>query len=168
MKSIADQVNQINNKIDNSTSTDGVYQDCEDAYRRGSGTSGLYHILPKVSTCEEPIQVFCDMNTTGKWIVFQRRQDGSVDFYRNWTDYVNGFGDLEGEHWLGLDKISCLSSCGAVLRVDLEVVNGTRKYAEYSTFNVDDASTNYRLTVEGFSGTAGIHYIYVHIRIYTV
>ena len=62
--------------------------------------SGVYHILPNGTTCEEPIQVFCDMNTTGKWIVFQRRQDGSVDFYRNWTDYVNGFGDLEGEHWL--------------------------------------------------------------------
>ena len=126
--------------------------------------SGVYHILPEGSTCEEPIQVFCDMNTTGKWIVFQRRQDGLVDFYRNWTDYVNGFGDLEGEHWLGLDKISCLSSGGAVLRVELEDVSGTRKYAEYSTFSVDDASTNYRLNVEGFSGTAGIYYIYVHIH----
>ena len=81
----------------------------------------------------------------------------SVDFYRNWTDYVNGFGDLEGEHWLGLDKISCLSSGGAVLRVDLEDVNGTQGYAEYSNFSVDDASTNYTLTVEGFSGTAGTY-----------
>ena len=91
-------------------------------------------------------------------------KDGSVDFYRNWTDYVNGFGDLEGEYWLGLDKISCLSSGEAVLRVDLEDVNGIRKYAEYSTFSVDDASTNYRLTVEGYNGTVGIYSIYVHIQ----
>ena len=32
--------------------------------------------------------------------VFQRRQNGRVDFYRDW-DYMNGFGGVEGEHWLG-------------------------------------------------------------------
>ena len=92
----------------------------------------------------------------GGWTVFQRRQDGSVDFYRNWTDYENGFGDLTGEFWLGLSKIHRLTKEGSnTLRVDLGDFEGNTRYANYSTFNVSDGSTKYILTVGGYSGTAG-------------
>ena len=92
----------------------------------------------------------------GGWTVFQRRQDGSVDFYRNWTNYENGFGNLTGEFWLGLSKIHRLTKEGSnTLRVDLGDFEGNTAYANYSTFNVSDGSTEYILTVGGYSGTAG-------------
>ena len=92
----------------------------------------------------------------GGWTVFQRRQDGSVDFYRYWTDYENGFGNLTGEFWLGLSKIHRLTKEGSnTLRVDLGDFEGNTAYANYSTFNVGNSSTEYILTVGGYSGTAG-------------
>ena len=99
-------------------------------------------------------QVSCDMTSDrGGWTVFQRRQDGSQDFYLGWSDYKAGFGDLNGEFWLGLDKIHRLSKSGQnVLRVDLMDFNGAERYAKYGKFNVADESDKYRLNIGGFSG----------------
>ena len=92
----------------------------------------------------------------GGWTVFQRRQDGSVDFYRNWIDYENGFGNLTGEFWLGLGKINRLTKEQSnTLRVDLGDFDGNTSYAQYTTFSVGDSTTEYTLTVGGYSGTAG-------------
>ncbi|PIK35502.1 putative veficolin-1-like isoform X2, partial [Apostichopus japonicus] len=41
---------------------------------------------------------------------FQRRVNGSVDSYRNWTSYKEGFGELSHEFWLGNDKIYYLTN----------------------------------------------------------
>ena len=98
------------------------------------------------------------MNTDGGgWTVFQRRKDGSVDFYRNWVDYEEGFGDLNGEFWLGLSKIHRLTQNGTdyTLRVDLGDFENEISYAKYSTFNIGDSTTDYTITVGGYSGDAG-------------
>ena len=89
--------------------------------------------------------------------MFQRRRDGSENFYRGWTEYERGFGDVKREHWLGLKKISCLTGSKPVaqLRVDLADFEGRHKYANYSYFSVGNSSTNYKLRVGGYSGTAG-------------
>ena len=93
--------------------------------------------------------------------MFQRRRDGSENFKRGWTDYENGFGNVKGEHWLGLKKISCLTSVGVKtkLRIDLADFAGHSKYACYDSFHVGTPSTNYRLTIGGYQnggiGTAG-------------
>ena len=90
----------------------------------------------------------------GGWTVFQSRMDGSVDF---WADYVAGFGQLKGKHWLGLEKLVCLTTRRprTELRVDLADFEGSYKYAQYSFFSVGNSETNYRLNIAGYTGTAG-------------
>ena len=68
--------------------------------------------------------------------MFQKRLDVSVDFYRDWDDYKRGFGDLNGEFWLGLDRIHRLTKERRWLRVDLEDFYGKTAYAEYDLFGV--------------------------------
>lgn len=88
--------------------------------------------------------------------MFQKRFEGSVDFYRYWNDYKSGFGDVDGEFWLGLDKIYRLTSDdNNMLRVDLEDFDGDSRYAEYNMFGVTSESDKYRLNIGSYSGTAG-------------
>ena len=101
--------------------------------------------------------VYCDMTTDGGgWTVFQRRQDGSQDFYRGWSQYKAGFGQLTGEFWLGNDNIHRLTaSRPSELRVEIVDWNGGRAYAKYGSFRVGDEQSLYRLSVGSYSGTAG-------------
>ena len=82
-----------------------------------SAETGLYEIkdpcVGKKAFNYARIHVRCDMETDGGgWIVIQRRNAslGTVNFTRNWEDYVNGFGDLEGEFWIGLENIHELTN----------------------------------------------------------
>ncbi|XP_076109032.1 uncharacterized protein LOC143077029 [Mytilus galloprovincialis] len=126
--------------------------DCRDFKTKRE--NGIYIISPKDS---EGFKVYCDFKTDkGGWTVFQRRLNGKTDFYRGWEAYKNGFGDLEAEFWLGNEQIHSLTKQGKYeLRVDISDFNGNTAYATYSTFSVGDASTNYKLTVAGYSGNAG-------------
>nr|CAB3245503.1 ficolin-1-like [Phallusia mammillata] len=63
---------------------------------------------------------------------------------------------MEGEFWLGLDKIHRITSgrlCS--LQVNLVAFDGSQAYANYKMFAVNDESDKYRLNVAGYSGTAG-------------
>ena len=94
----------------------------------------------------------------GGWTVFQRRMDGSVDFYLNWDDYVHGFGNISEEHWLGLSKLHRLAngSLSTELRVDMEDKDGVYGYAKYSSFYIGGSSTDYTLHKSGLSSSSGV------------
>ncbi|XP_075998123.1 fibroleukin-like [Genypterus blacodes] len=131
-------------------------RDCSDHLIRGAKKSGMYMVTPDLRS--RTIPVFCDMELHGGgWTLIQRRQDGSVNFNRMWDEYKSGFGELKGgEFWLGNDKIHLLTRTrDMMLRVELEDVDGMTGYAEYEQFKVASERLYYRLTVGGYSGTAG-------------
>ncbi|XP_015249511.1 PREDICTED: tenascin-like isoform X2 [Cyprinodon variegatus] len=127
--------------------------DCSQELQNGVFTSDVVEIFPQ-GELGQSMNVYCDMETDGGgWTVFQRRKDGSVNFYNGWRDYVSGFGNLSGEFWLGLDNIHNLTKMTRMnLRVDLR--DGDEQvFAKYTKFSV--AKRNYKLSVGGYSGTAG-------------
>lgn len=128
-------------------------KDCSEVKSTGSSKSGVYSI----NVNNRSVEVYCDFSTPGgDWLVFQRRIDGSVDFYQNWTSYANGFGNASGEFWLGNEILHQLTSNRRYkLRVDLEDFEGEKRFAEYSSFSVGPPSDYYRLKIGSYSGDAG-------------
>ena len=94
----------------------------------------------------------------GGWTVFQRRLDGSIDFYRGWQDYKTGFGTLYGEHWLGLEKIHRITkSQKHELRIELEDFSGNTRFAQYTNVTIAGESDKYRINLGVYSGMIEIN-----------
>ncbi len=155
----ADYVIQFNNSQSKGmipeASVQTIYASCKEILDNGQGTvDGVYSIQPTDDS--EPFDVYCDMTTSGGgWTVFHSRMNGSVDFYRTWNEYKMGFGNVSGEHWLGNDNINLLTrESNKEMMVQLWR-NGSYYYALYSNFSVLDEANKYKLSVSGYSGTAG-------------
>ena len=120
-------------------------------YEKGIKENGVYKIDPDG---KGSFNILCDMTTSGGgWNVFQRRLDGSVDFFRGWQDYKYGFGNLNGEFWLGLDKINRLTTATQnELRIDMEDTSGNTTYAEYDLFAVTSEQQKYQLSLGTYAG----------------
>ncbi|XP_071836241.1 uncharacterized protein [Apostichopus japonicus] len=130
-------------------------KDCQEIYDDGSRDSGIYRIKPTGWT-SEAFEVYCNMTDGGGWTVFQRRVNGTEEFYLGWSSYKEGFGDLSHEFWLGNDKLSSLTNQKRYqIRIDLVNVNGAPYYAKFDNFRINDESDKYRLSQLGtYSGTA--------------
>ncbi|XP_073500743.1 ficolin-1-like [Phyllobates terribilis] len=126
-------------------------RNCKELRQQGNFLSGWYKIYPDG---ENPLTVLCDMDTDGGgWIVFQRRYDGSVNFFREWKDYKQGFGSQLSEFWLGNENIHRLTSSGThEFRVDLTDFENNISFAAYASFAVSGEGDNYKLHIGAFTG----------------
>ncbi|TDG43808.1 hypothetical protein AWZ03_009758 [Drosophila navojoa] len=102
--------------------------------------------------------VACDSSLAGPgWTVVQRRIDGSVEFNRNWLEYREGFGNLSGEFFIGLEKLHRLTASQPhELYVHLTDFNNESSHAYYDKIVVAGESEAYALSELGeYSGNAG-------------
>ncbi|XP_053387986.1 angiopoietin-2-like isoform X1 [Mercenaria mercenaria] len=132
-----------------------INTDCYDVLNKENNAgSGVYSV--NLWKSKRTIKVYCDMNTdNGGWTVFQYRFNGSVDFYRNFSEYETGFGNLETEFWLGLKSVKEMASQGKTeLRLDLTAADGTTAYETFQNFYLDEGP-NYTLHIDHGTGTAG-------------
>ncbi|ETN64725.1 hypothetical protein AND_003523 [Anopheles darlingi] len=121
-----------------------------------SNVSGTY--LLRIKSASEPFEVYCEQNAfDGGWIVMQFRFDGSLDFYRGWNEFRDGFGDLRKEFWLGLEKVHQITRGRKhELIVELKDFSRAYVYARYDAFEIGSESERYKLKDIGkYNGTAG-------------
>ncbi|KAM4664112.1 ficolin-2-like [Discoglossus pictus] len=126
-------------------------RNCKELLDQGEYLSGWYTIYPDG---KKALTVMCDMDTDGGgWIVFQRRWDGSVDFFRDWNDYKRGFGSKLSDFWLGNDNLHSLTSTGTFqLRIDLTDFDNQYSFATYNSFRISEELENYKLSLGSFTG----------------
>ena len=122
---------------------------CQDWYKAGYRANGVYKVhLPRSPVARS---VYCYMEGEGGgWMAFQRRFNGSVDFHTKlWKDYKNGFGNGEGEYWLGNDMLHDITRSGSHdLYVIAKNFNGNIQYKRFRGFTIGSEATKYRFHYE--------------------
>uniref|UniRef100_G3UNN8 Fibrinogen C-terminal domain-containing protein n=1 Tax=Loxodonta africana TaxID=9785 RepID=G3UNN8_LOXAF len=124
-------------------------QSCKELLTQGNALSGWYTIF--LPDCQH-LTVLYDMDREC-WVVFQWRMDGSVDFYRDWAMYKQGFGSQLGEFWLANNNIHTLPRTGtSELCADLVDFEGNHQFAKYSSFKMAGEAEKYKLILGAFAG----------------
>ncbi|XP_009321326.1 PREDICTED: LOW QUALITY PROTEIN: microfibril-associated glycoprotein 4-like [Pygoscelis adeliae] len=133
------------------TETAGVPADCSHLHK--TSPSGVYVIQPAGSP---PRVVWCDMDTEGKgWTVVQRNShDTEITWKQSWTTYKYGFGNVQGDHWLGTEYLHLLTQQGTYkVRFIVRNKANVTHYAEYDIFSVESEASGYPLRLGRFLGS---------------
>ena len=126
--------------------------DCKAHYDAGERRSGIYTLTVSDIT----FQVYCNM-TDGGWTILQHRFDGRLSFNKTMQEYVDGFGYLNGEFWLGLKYMHLLTQSQPLhMKLEVKTTTGEWRHIMFSRFSVGSAATNYTLSVSGFQNNSGL------------
>ena len=76
-------------------------------------------------------------------------------FHKNWASYKNGFGDSEGEFWIGNDVMHMMTTEEEnMLRIHLSAFDDDEINLDYTSFSVGNESAFYNLHLGLPTGTA--------------
>jgi len=106
----------------------------------------------------DPFPVPCNGTIAGPgWTIIQQRVDNTENFNRNWTEYRNGFGDLERNFFIGLEKLYRMTNSQPhELYINLQNFDNKIRYAHYNNFSIGSENDAYELKCLGeLSGDAG-------------
>ena len=121
---------------------------CEEIYRSDNRTEykldGIYEVYVDSSTI---IRVYCEM-FKGGWTRIMNRVDNSPSFNKSYDDYIEGFGPLKQNHWLGLKYIRKLLLKQIMsLRIELYNTDDDFVFIEYDSFHINHKQEFYKLSV---------------------
>ncbi|XP_046865772.1 ficolin-2-like isoform X1 [Drosophila willistoni] len=82
----------------------------------------------------------------GNWMVILNRFDGSENFTRSWNEFRMGFGNLNGEFFIGLDHLHRITNSQQFeLYVEYKYFDGIKGFARYDNFRIGNENTGYVL-----------------------
>ncbi|XP_065361801.1 fibrinogen-like protein 1 [Calliphora vicina] len=120
----------------------------------------LQEIITKnTSLAMENLQNFnvVSLKQNRNWQTILRRQDGSQNFNLSWHDYKTGFGNVNGEFFIGLEKLHALTTYADPheLLIILQDFDNQTRYAKYSDFVIGSENENYQIKkIDKFQGDA--------------
>jgi hypothetical protein len=93
----------------------------------------------------------------GDFVIIQNHFKGELFFNRSWEDFKLGFGNANGNYWIGNEKLHKLTTKGnRRLRIDVQSkYDGQWYWAEYTEFVIDSEVDGYALHVGNYTGNAG-------------
>lgn len=126
-----------------------IFTDCWDHFKKGKKRDMSLAI--ELAADRKKILVNCEMSTGG-WTVIQKRHEGNVNFFREWSEYKRGFGNHNSDHWIGLDIIHKLTNQDRYsLRIDMTNWERETVTVEYKNFIIDTEENGYRLNISGYT-----------------
>ncbi|XP_077507727.1 techylectin-5A-like [Amblyomma americanum] len=135
-------------------------RNCADLLEAGQRTSGIYTVFHKTAG-RTGQNVYCDMETDGGgWTVIQKRGqygNSAFYFYRNWTEYANGFGDPDKEYWIGNYALHTLTSGDQVMSLRIFLGNSSDSgiFVDYESVQVDNVQNHFEIHIGKYLGPHG-------------